>query len=129
MNINGTNDNNMINVYSNTSVTCRIHCQSQYACTKLYFYCFGDCYTNCDASNNNTDYDCPLIINYMLNPNDNNNKNDNSDSNYNDIIFIIIGCAISLLLILFIVYKYYLQHYRPNQEISKQNEKNSSIIY
>lgn len=38
-----------ISIYCNETDICKIGCQSQNACTKLFLYCFGTCLVDCDT--------------------------------------------------------------------------------
>ena len=54
--INGTNDN-LYDIYCNSTDICKIACESSYACSTLRLHCFGLCFVSCDQDNG---VDCPL---------------------------------------------------------------------
>ena len=60
--ISGTNDD-IFNIYCNSTDECFIDCQSSNACSKLFLHCFGHCYVNCDQS---IGIDCPIFGVYDL---------------------------------------------------------------
>ena len=47
--INGTNDD-IFYIYCNSTDECFIDCQSSNSCSKLFLYCFGNCYVKCNPS-------------------------------------------------------------------------------
>ena len=55
--INGSNDD-IVSIYCNATDTCKIDCQSAQSCVKVYLYCFGDCFVNCDNDNGII---CPFV--------------------------------------------------------------------
>ena len=63
--INGTNDENIFDIYCNETDTCKIDCQSEDACTKLALHCGPNllqsrCYVSCDHTGSGSGINCPF---------------------------------------------------------------------
>ena len=59
--INGTNNDDIFNIYCNSTDECFIDCQSSNSCSKLFLHCFGHCYVRCNPS---IAIDCPIYGGY-----------------------------------------------------------------